>query len=179
MSRKLSIALLALVSSMFSGFLYAQQAPSVAESPAPAQPTATAANLTVPVAQPAATVAQPPAPTRIIPGAKVFIEDQGEFGMALAASFIEKKVPVSVVRNSEKADFTLKSVSHDRRAGGAEKVTRLLVGAWGGGDRYHAVVEITNRDGVVVFAYNVKKGNFQDAANSTANEIKNKGLQKS
>lgn len=179
MSRKLLVTSLTAVSLVVSGLIYAQQAPSVTKQTAPAQPTATVADLSVPVAQPAATVPQPPAPTRVFPGAKVFIEDQGEFGMALAASFIEKKVPVNVVRNAEKADFILKSVSQDRRAGGAEKVTRLLVGAWGGGDRYHAVVEITNRDGVVVFAYNVKKGNFQDAANSTANELKNKGIQRS
>ena len=128
--------------------------------------------------QEAPPVAQQPAPTRVFAGAKVFIEDTGEFGMALAAAFIDKKVPVSVVSSPEKADFIVKSVSQDRRAGGAEKVTRLLVGAWGGGDRYHAVVSIVNREGTVVFAYNVKKGNFQDAANSTANEIKKKQIQR-
>ena len=117
-----------------------------------------------------------PAPTRVFAGAKMFIEDSGEFGTALSAALMEKKVPVVVVTNQAKADFTARTASTDRRAGGGEKVARILVGAWGGGDRYHATTSISNRDGVVVFAYNVKKGNFQDAANSTANELKNKGI---
>jgi hypothetical protein len=128
----------------------------------------------VPNAQPTAAAAR-----RLYPGATIFIEDEGEFGLALTASFVEKKVPLTVVTDRTKAEFILRSASNDRRAGGAEKVTRLLVGAWGGGDRYHAAVSIVNRDGVIVFAHNMKKGNFQDAANSMANEIKNKGMKKS
>jgi hypothetical protein len=98
--------------------------------------------------------------------------------MALAASFIDKKVPVTVVTDPGKADFTVRSVSQDRKAGQGEKVARLLVGAWGNGDRYHATVTIVNREGTLVFAYNVKKGNFQNAANSTANEIKKKQIER-
>jgi hypothetical protein len=126
----------------------------------------------------APTVAGAPAPTRVFAGSRLFIEDPGEFGTALSAAFIEKKVPIVVVTDSTKADFTVRSASTDRRAGGGEKVARILAfGAFAGsGDRYHATTSIINRDGVVVFAYNVKKGNFQDAANSTANEIKNKGI---
>jgi hypothetical protein len=131
-----------------------------------------------PAAPMAPTVAGAPAPTRVFAGSRLFIEDPGEFGTALSAAFIEKKVPVVVVTDSTEADFTVRSASTDRRAGGGEKVARILAfGAFAGsGDRYHATTSIINRDGVVVFAYNVKKGNFQDAANSTANEIKNKGI---
>jgi len=172
---------------LLSGLVYSQEAGAVADESAPAEPTAVAdlsppaAQPTAPVVQPVDPVPQPPAPTRLFAGAKVFIEDESEFGMALAASFIDKKVPLTIISDPEKADFVVRSASQDRKASSAEKVTRILAfGAFGGsGDRYHATVSILNRDGVLVFAYNVKKGNFQDAANSTANEIKKKGIKKS
>jgi hypothetical protein len=111
-----------------------------------------------------------PAPTKIFAGAKIFIEDQGEFAMALGASFIEKKVPVTVVNLREKADFILKAASQDRKASTAGKIFGVSR------DRYHGTVSIFNQEGILVFAYNVKKGTFQDAANSTANEIKHKQI---
>jgi hypothetical protein len=109
----------------------------------------------------------------------VFIEDTGtgEFSLALAASILEKKVPLLVVTDEAKADFIIRAVSSERKAGQGEKVTRLLLGA-GSGDNYRASLTISNRDGVVVFAHNIKKSNVQNAANSTANEIKKKGIQK-
>ena len=112
-----------------------------------------------------------PAPTKIFAGAKIFIETEGEFAMALGASFIEKKVPVSVVAQAEKADFILKAASQDRKASTAAKIFGV------GQDRYHGTVSVFNQEGVLVFAYNVKKGTFQDAANSTANEIKKKQIE--
>lgn len=115
--------------------------------------------------------AQQAAPTRIFAGAKIFIETEGEFAMALGAAFIDKKVPVSVVAQADKADFTLKSASDDRKASTAGKLFGVAR------DRYHATVSVFNKDGILVFAYNVKKGTFQDAANSTANEIKKKQIE--
>jgi len=137
---------------VLTGLAYAQEAPP-AQQPAPS--------------------AQQSAPTRIFAGAKIFVEDQGEFAMALGASFIEKKVPVTVVNQREKADFILKAASEDRRASTAAKIFGV------GRDRYHGTVSIFNQEGTLVFAYNVKKGTFQDAANSTANEIKKKQIEKS
>lgn len=133
------------VSLLLSGLVYAQEAP-----PVPAQP----------------------APTRIFAGAKIFIESEGEFAMALAASFIEKKVPVTVVAQLEKADFILKAASQDRKASTAGKIFGVAR------DRYHGTVSVFNQEGILVFAYNVKKGTFQDAANSTANEIKKKQIER-
>ena len=91
--------------------------------------------------------------------------------MALGASFLEKKVPLVVVANAEKADFTIRSSSDDRKGSTVGKIFGVSR------DRYHATISIFNKDGILVFAYNVKKNTFQDAANSTANEIKNKGIQ--
>ena len=110
------------------------------------------------------------APTKIFAGAKIFVEE-GEFGMALGAAFIDKKVPVSIVAKADQADFTLKSTSDDRKASTAGKLFGVSR------DRYHATVSVFNRDGILVFAYNVKKNTFQDAANSTANEIKKKQIE--
>ncbi len=116
-------------------------------------------------------VREQPAPTRVFAGAKIFIEDQGEFAMALGASFIEKKVPVTVVNIREKADFTMKATSDDRKASTAGKLFGVAR------DRFHGTVSIFNKEGALVFAYSVKKGTFQDAANSTANEINKKQIQ--
>lgn len=110
------------------------------------------------------------APTALFKGAKVFVDVEGQFGPALGASFLEKKVPLTIVADPAKADFTLTAASDDRKASTAGKIFGVSR------DRYHASVSIFNKDSVLVFAYNVKKGTFQDAANSTANEIKHKGL---
>jgi hypothetical protein len=158
-----------LVGSVFAVFLilagltYAQETT--------AQPAAQDSSPTAAAVQQPAPATQQAAPAHLFAGAKVFIEDRTEFGMALGASFIEKKVPLTVVANAEKADFTIRTVSEDRKASTAAKV--FMVGR----DRWHATVSIFNRDGILVFAYNVKKNTFQDAANSTANEIKHKGIQ--
>jgi hypothetical protein len=116
-------------------------------------------------------VAGQPAPTRVFAGAKIFIEDQNEFSMALGASFIEKKVPVTVFNVKEKADFILKVTSEDRKASTAGKLFGVAR------DRFYGTVSIFNQEGALVFAYSVKKGTFQDAANSTANEIKKKQIE--
>ncbi len=111
-----------------------------------------------------------PAPTKLFSGAKIFIETDGQFGGALGASFIEKKVPLMVVADAAKADFTIKSASDDRKGSTVGKIFGVSR------DRYHATISIFNKDGVLIFAYNVKKNTFQDAANSTANEIKHKAM---
>jgi hypothetical protein len=158
-----------LVGSVFAAALLLGGLGSAQETTA--QPAAQDSSTAPAAVQQPAPGAQQPAPTHLFSGAKVFIEDQTEFGMALGASFIEKKVPLTVVADAEKADFTIRTVSEDRKASTASKI--FMVGR----DRWHATVSIFNRDGILVFAYNVKKNTFQDAANSTANEIKHKGIQ--
>jgi hypothetical protein len=111
-----------------------------------------------------------PAPTKVFSGAKVFIETDGQFGAALGAAFLEKKVPLVVVADATKADFTIKSATDDRKGSTVGKIFGVSR------DRYHATISLFNNDGILVFAYNVKKNTFQDAANSTANEIKRKAM---
>jgi hypothetical protein len=76
------------------------------------------------------------------------------------------------VGQRDKADFILKAASDDRKASTASKIFGV------GRDRYHGTVSVFNQEGVLVFAYNVKKNTFQDAANSTANEIKKKQIER-
>jgi len=165
------VASLFAVSVLASGLGRAQEA---AAPPAADEASAQAvADLAPPAAQPAPSqpaAAQAPAPTRLFAGAKVFMEVEGQFGMALGASFIEKKVPLVVVADAQKADFIIRSTSDDRKGSTVGKIFGVSR------DRYHATISIFNKDGILIFAYNVKKNTFQDAANSTANEIKNKGL---
>jgi hypothetical protein len=113
------------------------------------------------------------APNHIKPKDKVFI-DQSDFGMALAAAILKKEVPVSVVADSSKADFWIATTSKESHEGGAERVAKVLTfgGFAGSGKHFDATVTIRNRDGVIVFAYNSQKGNFQSAAQNVAKNIK-------
>jgi len=64
-------------------------------------------------------------------------------------------VPVTVVNIREKADFTMKATSDDRKASTAGKLFGVAR------DRFHGTVSIFNKDGALVFAYSVKKGFFR------------------
>lgn len=114
-----------------------------------------------------------PAPNHISRGDKVYI-DQSDFGMALAAAILKKQVPVSVVADSSKADFWFATASKETREGGAERVAKVLAfgGFAGSGKHFDASVTARNRDGVIIFAYNSQKGNFQSAAQNVAKNLK-------
>ena len=114
-----------------------------------------------------------PAPTRIKPGDMVYIQP-GDFGMALTAAILKKKVPVSVVDDSTKADFNIQTTSsetHEKTGVRIVKILALGAGA-GSGNHFDATVTAKNRDGVVIFAYNSRKENFQSAAQNVAKNLK-------
>jgi hypothetical protein len=121
----------------------------------------------------AATQSAAPAPTRIPPGAKLFIEPN-EFGLALSAAVLKKHVPVATVTDAETADFAVRTTSSATQEKTGERVTKLILfgGFAGSGRRFEASVTITNRDGVIVFAHNTKKENSQSAAENVAKELK-------
>ena len=112
------------------------------------------------------------APTRIGQNAVVFIEES-EFGQALSAAFIKKKVPLLVTTNREKATFFVQETSKLDREGTAERVTKVLVlgNFAGSGKTYEASVTLTNVDGVVLFAHNAKKGDIRGAAEDVAKKL--------
>jgi hypothetical protein len=117
--------------------------------------------------------AQEAASTRMPAGAKLFIENS-DFGMALSAAILKKHVPVTVLTDSSKADFYVRTASSATKEGGAERVAKVLAFGMGAGSGKHfdATVTISNKDGAIVFAHNSKKENFQSAAQNIAGEIK-------
>lgn len=149
-----------------------------AEEPAPVatdsvQATPVPATTTPPVTTtaPATTT---PAPDHIRPGDKLYVPSD-DFGLALSGAILKKKVQVAVVTDSTKADFWLRSTSKSTKEGGAERVAKVLAFGFGAGSGTHfdAAVTIANRDGVIVFAHNSKKGDFQSAAQNVASKLKN------
>ena len=110
---------------------------------------------------------------RVPPNAMIFIEES-EFGQALSAAIIKKKVPVMVTTNREKAEFVMIETSIATKEGAGERVAKVLAfGSFAGsGKTYEASVTLTNPDGVVVFARNAKKGDIRGAAEDVANKLK-------
>jgi hypothetical protein len=112
------------------------------------------------------------APTRIDRNTMVYVEDS-EFGQALSAAFLKKKVPVLVTTVREKAQFYLEESSNASKEGAAERVTKVLAfGVFAGsGKTYEASVNLTNADGTVLFAHNAKKKDIRGAAEDVANKL--------
>jgi hypothetical protein len=141
-------------------------ATSVSPALAPAPPVAPPSPAPPPPAN--------PAPTRLSVGAKLFIDSSDEFGMALSAAILKKKVPVISTTDRAKADFFVSTTSNSTKEGSGTRVAKILMfGAFAGsGNRFDATVTVTNRDGAVVFAHNSKKENFQSAAENIAKMLK-------
>ena len=116
--------------------------------------------------------AQAQAPTRIDPSAMVYVEDS-EFGQALSAAILKKKVPVLVTTTKEKAAFYLQETSSATKEGTGERVAKVLAfGVFAGsGKTYEASVTMTNADGIVLFAHNAKKKDIRGAAEDVANKL--------
>jgi polyisoprenoid-binding protein YceI len=98
-----------------------------------------------------------------------------DFGSALAAALVKKQVPVLVVTDEHKAQWTIRSVSSQKEDSTGTKVAKLAFGGWGGGfTKFEGTVQVIDVESSgVLFAYNVKKGNFQSAAEAFAKHFKN------
>ena len=102
-----------------------------------------------------------------------------DFGSALSAALLKKEVPVLVVTDPTKAQWTIKSVSSQREDSTGTKVAKILVFGGGGFTKFEGtIMVIDNETTSVLYAYNVKKGNFQSAAESFAKHFKNDYLKK-
>jgi len=102
-----------------------------------------------------------------------------DFGAAIRAALIKKKVPVTVVTDPAKAALTIKSTSSHREDNTGTKVAKIAFGLWGGFGHFEGTIEvIDNESSAVVFAFNVKKGDYQSAAESFAKHFKNDYLDK-
>lgn len=163
MTKKLSVMTVALSLAMAAA--HAQEPQT--QQPPPGE-TASAAPVTTQT--PAA-----PAPMRIQRNAKLFIEPS-DFGKALSAAILKKKVPVVAMTDRDKADFFVETASNaaQEKKTAVSLVSKILVlSAFAGSSKtFDATVTVANRDGAIVFAHNSKKSNFQSAAENIANELK-------
>lgn len=104
---------------------------------------------------------------------------QIDFGSAIAAALVKKQVPVTVVTDAAKAQWTIKTVSSQKEDSTGTKVAKLML--WGGSSftTFEGTIQVIDREtSAVIYAYNVKKGNFQSAAESFAKHFKNDYLVK-
>ena len=100
-----------------------------------------------------------------------------DFGAAISAALIKKDVPVLVVTDRTKSDWTIRSVSTMKEQTTGRAIVSGLFG--GGGDKFEGTFQvIDNETTAVLYAYNVKKNNFQSAAEAFAKHFKNDFLNK-
>lgn len=111
-------------------------------------------------------------PTRIENNAILYVEDS-DFGQAISAAFLKKKVPVLVTTTRDKAQFFLEETSNATKEGTGERVAKVIAfGVFAGsGKTYEASVRLTNSDGLVLFAHNAKKKDIRGAAEDVANKL--------
>src|SRR5258706_16019622 len=98
---------------------------------------------------------------------------QVDFGASIAAALVKKDVPVTVVTDESKAQWTIKSVSSQKEDSTGTKVAKLAFGLGGGFTKFEGTIQVVdNESSGVLYAYNVKKGNFQSAAEAFAKHFK-------
>ena len=103
---------------------------------------------------------------------------QIDFGAAIAAALVKKKVAVVVVTDKTKSQWTITTVSSQKEDTTGTKVAKMIFGGGGFTHFQGAIQVIDNESSEVLFAYNVKKGNFQSAAEAFAKHLKDNYLSK-
>ena len=104
---------------------------------------------------------------------------QIDFGSAIAAALVKKEVPVAVVTDNTKSQWTIKTVSSQKEDTTGTKVAKMVFGMGGGFTKFEGTIQvIDNESSTVLYAYNVKKGNFQSAAEAFAKHLKDDYLSK-
>jgi hypothetical protein len=99
---------------------------------------------------------------------------QVDFGTALSAALIKKEVPVIVVTDKSKSKWTIQSESSQKEDSTGTKVAKLLLGGGGNFTQFQGTIRvIDNETSAILYAYNVKKDNFQSAAEAFAKHFKN------
>lgn len=103
---------------------------------------------------------------------------QIDFGSAIAAALVKKKVNVSVVTDRAKSQWTIKTVSSQKEDTTGTKVAKMFFGGSSFTQFEGTIQVIDNTSTAVLYAYNVKKGNFQSAAEAFAKHLKDDYLEK-
>ena len=98
----------------------------------------------------------------------------GDFSVAITAALAKKKVPVIVVTDPDRADFLVRHTSSAREDSTGTKIAKIaLLGSSAGSSHFDASIMVIDKaSSGVVFSYNVKKGNFQSAAEAFAKHLK-------
>lgn len=120
------------------------------------------------------------------PPKKIFIQADPNFATALSAAMIKKHVPVEVVEDKAHSDYVLQSSTVDSKAESTgSKVARCLFMDCVGMNGYSEVSVrlVRTGDDVVVWAYQVRKGNsgplgIQSMSEAIAKHLKNDYLKK-
>ena len=95
-----------------------------------------------------------------------------DFGAALSAAITKKNVPILIGTDARKSQWTIRSASSQKEDSSRTKVAKLAFGG-GGFTKFEGTIQvIDNQSSSVLFAYNVKKGNFQSAAEAFAKHFK-------
>src|SRR5215211_3430182 len=99
---------------------------------------------------------------------------QVDFGSAITAALVKKEVPVTVVTDPTKAQWTVKAVSSQKEDSTGTKVAKMLFTGGGNFTQFEGTIQVIDRESsAILYAYNVKKGNFQSAAEAFAKHFKN------
>ena len=102
-----------------------------------------------------------------------------DFGASISAALVKKNVPVTVVTDITKAQWEIKSVSSQREDSTGTKIAKLAFVGGGGFTKFEGTIQVIDVESSgVLFAYNVKKGNFQSAAEAFAKHLHNDYLKK-
>lgn len=102
-----------------------------------------------------------------------------DFGSALAAALMKKQVPVVVVTDETKAHWIVKSASSQKEDGTGTKIAKMALFGSSNFTQFEGTIQVVDRDSTaVLYAYNVKKGNFQSAAEAFAKHFKDDYLLK-
>lgn len=106
---------------------------------------------------------------------------QVDFSSALSAALLKKKTPVTVVTDKAKSNWTIQSMSSQKEDSTGTKVTKIIAfGAFAGSfTKFEGTIRVVdNETSAVIYAYNVKKSNFQSAAEAFAKHFKSDYLDK-
>jgi hypothetical protein len=104
---------------------------------------------------------------------------QVDFGSALAAALTKKEVPVVVVTDQSKAEWLIKSASSQKEDGTGTKIAKLALLGSSNFTQFEGTIQVVDvASSAVLYAYNVKKGNFQSAAEAFAKHFKGDYLEK-
>jgi hypothetical protein len=98
---------------------------------------------------------------------------QVDFGSALSAALLKKQVPVVVVTEQGKAQWIVKSHSSQKEDGTGTKIAKMALLGSSNFTQFQGTIQVIDiESSAVLYAYNVKKGNFQSAAEAFAKHFK-------